>query len=339
MRKLILVLLAACAADPSTPTPTTTDPMTFPFGPFDVPAHSEVTNDCVQITMHNDATVFVNAVELTTGPGFHHSNWFFVPEHTFAGDDGTYACTDRNFNEPVAAIQGGVLFAQSTQAVHEVQQFPAGHVVKIPPHSKIVAQLHLLNAGDDPLSLQPTIVVTPIAEADVTTVLAAISFEDQAIGLPPHAQSKFSVECDLGPQHQQLFGTAPDFHIYYALAHYHTLGIGLDLEAIKPDGTTTMVYTTKNTAGDTLGGPIAPAFDMTGYTRLRMSCEYYNPRDTTVGWGNGDQEMCIFLAFSDSPYNWGGGVTTSDPPGDPTAVGNVMTYSHACTLFANDASH
>ena len=125
MRKLILVVLAACTAQPATPTPASTDPVTYPFGPFAVAAHTEVTTDCVQITMHNDAPVFVNAVELTTGPGFHHSNWFFVPEHTFAGDDGTYTCTDRDFNEPVAAIQGGVLFAQSTQAVHEIQQFPA----------------------------------------------------------------------------------------------------------------------------------------------------------------------------------------------------------------------
>ena len=338
MRWLLLAMVA-CATTPTTPAPDPTAPLTFAFGPYDIPAQTEDTKDCVQITMHNDAAVFVNTVELTTGPGFHHSNWFYVPEHTFPGDDGTYACNDRNFSEPVAAIQGGVLFAQSTQAAHEIQQFPPGHVVKIPARSKIVAQIHLLNAGDNPVSLAPTIVLTPIAEADVTTTLAGISFEDQALGLPPNAQSRFSVECDFAPKHEALFGTPPNFHIFYALAHYHTLGTGLDLEAVKPDGTTAMVYSTQNRVGDALGGPIAPAFDMTGYTKLRMTCDYFNPRAATVGWGNGDQEMCVFLAFTDSPYNWGGGVTTSDPPGDPTLVGNVMTYSHACTLFANDASH
>ena len=332
----MLLVVAACGTD-AAPDPTAT--ITLPFGPYDLPGSTEVTTDCVQLSLHNDAPIFVNTVELTTGPGFHHSNWFFVPERTFPGDDGTYPCTDRAFSEPVAAIQGGVLFAQSTQDVHEVQQFPAGHVVKVPAHSKVVAQIHLLNAGDDAVHLAPTIALTPIAEAEVTTVLAGISFEDQALGLPPHAASRFSVECDLDPKHEAIFGTPPNFRIFYALAHYHQLGTGLDLEALKPDGSSVMVYTTRGRVGDALGGPIAPAFDMTGYTKLRMSCDYANTRDTTVGWGNGDQEMCVFLAFSDSPYNWGGGVTSGDAPGDPTDVAGVMTYSHACSLFAGDASH
>ncbi len=338
MRTLLLVLVAACGTDHMTPPPDT-EPLSYDFGPFALPAHTEVIDDCVQITMNNADPVYVNAVELTTGPGFHHSNWFYVPEHTFAGDDGTFSCISRNFDQAVAAIEGGVVFAQSTQDAHEVQQFPAGHVVKLPAHSKIVAQIHLLNAGDDDLSLAPNITLTPIAEADVTTVLAGISFENQSLGLPPHAQSSFTVQCDLGPKHEMLFGTEPNFHIFYALAHYHTLGTSLEIDAIKPDGTTTTVYSTANLVGDELGGPIDPAFDMTGYTQLRMTCDYYNPRDTTVVWGNGDQEMCVFLAFSDSPYNWGGGVTATDVPGDATNVDGVMSYSHACTLYADDASH
>src|SRR5262245_55653695 len=78
----------------------------YEFGPYTVAPSEEVTNQCVQITLHNTEYVYVNAVELTAGPGFHHSNWFYVPEHVFPGDDGTYTCDDRNFNTPVAAIFG-----------------------------------------------------------------------------------------------------------------------------------------------------------------------------------------------------------------------------------------
>ena len=41
--------------------------------------------------------------------------------------------------------------------------------------------------------------------------------------------------------------------------------------------------------------------------------------------------MCVFLAFSDSPYNWGGGVNDG-PPENPLMVGNTMTFSNAARL-------
>ena len=105
------------------------EPGTYPFGPFEIAAHEESTSQCVQISLNNPEATYISSVELTTGPGFHHSNWLFVPEHVFPGEDGTYTCSERNFDQAVAAIFGGVLFAQSTQVAHEVQQFPPGVVV------------------------------------------------------------------------------------------------------------------------------------------------------------------------------------------------------------------
>jgi hypothetical protein len=337
MRPVVLSILAVaigCGSEAADPFAV----RTFEFGPFEVAPGEEVADRCVQITLHNDDYLYINSVELTTGPGFHHSNWFFVPERTFAGDDGAYTCKDRDFNEPVAAIFGGVLFAQSTQAQHEIQQFPEGVVIKIPPHSKVVTQIHLLNATEGPLSIHPTIALQPVPERDVVTTLAGISFQNEAIALPPDKASRFGVECDLDPTHEMLFSRAPDFKIYYGLAHYHELGTGLTVEAVRPDGTAATVFSTETKIGDTLGGPITPAFDMTGYTKLRFWCEYYNPRQDTVRWGIGDQEMCVFLAFSDSTYNWGGGVTERSEPLNPVEVGNSMQYTNPCTVFANDAS-
>ena len=112
----------------------------------------------------------------------------------------------------------------------------------------------------------------------------------------------------------------------------------LSVEAVKANGESAVVYSTEHNVGDVLGGPIDPLFDMTGYTKLRMSCEYYNPRAQVVGWGVGDQEMCVFLAFSDSQYNFGGGVNDRAPPENPLMVGSMMTYSNACTVYANDGS-
>ncbi len=312
-------------------------PTTYDFGPYTLAPSEEDTSKCVQISLNNDQYANVNVVELTTGPGFHHSNWFFVPDFTFPGDDGTYTCKDRGFDQAIAAIKGGVFFAQSTQAPHEVQQFPAGTVVRIPPHHKLVAQIHLLNATDTPLSLAPSIKVTYLPDAQVTTRLAGVSFENVALALPPNMQSKFTVECDFSELHQHNLQRPPDFKLYYTLGHYHELGTRIDVEAVKPTGESAVIYTTEARVGDSMGGMLDPAFDFTGYTKIRFSCEYYNNRATTVGWGVGDQEMCVFLAFSDSTYNWGGGVVDAQAPENPLMVGNTMTYSNPCTLFANDA--
>jgi hypothetical protein len=324
-----LVLVAACGGDADG---------TYEFGPFELAPGEEVTDRCVQISLENDAPLYVNAVELTTGPGFHHSNWFFVPEHTFFGDDGTFRCADRAFNEAAAAINGGVLFAQSTQAPHEIQQFPAGVAVKVPPHSKLVTQIHLLNSTEQQLTIRPTIRVEPLDEAELVTTLAAMSFEDHALVLPPAMGSKFTVECDLAPLHNSLLGRDPDFKLYYGLAHYHELGTGFDMEAVRTDGTAATIYSTSTHIGDTLGGPIAPAFDMTGFTKLRFSCSYFNPRATEVRWGVGDQEMCVFLAFTDSTYLWGGGFITEGAPENPVQVGDEMHYTNPCQVYANDAT-
>lgn len=336
---------AACGTDGTTPeadagpTDWGIEKREFAFGPYTITGGQEVTSDCVQITLHNDTYVYINSVELTTGAGFHHSNWFWVPESTFAGADGTFPCDERNFNEPVAAIFGGVLFAQSTQAPHEVQQFPAGVAIKIPPHAKLFTQIHLLNPTDQPLTITPKIAIQPIAEAEVRTLMAGISFQNQSLRLAPNSQSRFSVTCDLGPKHRELFGRDPDFKIYYALAHYHELATSLTLEAVKDTGEATTVYTTANNVGDVLGGMLDPQFSMSGYTKLRLSCEFTNSRSSTVRWGNGAGEMCVFLAFSDSTYNWGGGVNDeSIAPVRGPDEGAMQTFDSPCSLFVGDAS-
>ncbi|MFN0249555.1 MAG: hypothetical protein ACKV2T_21905 [Kofleriaceae bacterium] len=340
-----LAILAACGTDgtgvdvDAGPVDWGTEKRVFEFGPYELAGGEEIEDDCVQISLHNETYIYINSVELTTGPGFHHSNWFWVPQTTFAGEDGTFKCDDRDFNEPVAAIFGGVLFAQSTQSPHEVQQFPSGVAIKIPPRAKIVTQIHLLNPTDDTLAIRPKIAVQPIAEGDVRTLMAGISFQNQSLRLDPNSQSRFSVTCDLGPKHRELFGRDPDFKIYYALAHYHDLATRLTLDAITESGETTTIYSTDNQIGDALGRMFDPQFSMSGFTKLRLSCEYTNTRAQTVRWGNGDGEMCVFLAFSDSTYNWGGGVNDrSVTPVRGVDEGSMQTWDSPCALFVGDAS-
>ena len=327
-----VMLVAACADDPLAP-------RTLHFGPYSMEPGEEQLGLCVSATLHNEEPIFVRQVELQTGQGFHHSNWFFVPDFMLDGPDGTWDCRDRDFSEPVAASFGGVLFAQSTQSTHEIQAFPDGAAIRIPVHSKIVGGIHLLDATDEPLDVPLAITITPTAERDVTTLLAGTSFEDQALAIPPHAQSRFTVQCDLGPKSQELLGHPPDFSFYYALPHYHTLGTGLTMEAIGDDGSVETIFTTAQRVGDALGGKIDPPFQLAG-RKLRFSCSYDNQGDDTIVWGFGGEEMCVFLTFTDSTYSWTGGALTPDTPGDGVPDGNgVVQFTHDCQVIAADAEH
>jgi hypothetical protein len=351
---LALATVLALAACGGTNPPAADEPRAYPFGPFTIQPSQEISDQCVQITLNNDDVMYVNEVELDTGgPGFHHSNWMFVPASNpdtgaigpFDGPDGTFTCADRGFDQEVAALKGGVLFAQSTQAQHDVQKFPAGAVIQIPAHSKIVSTIHLLNASDAVDHLSPVITLTPILEKDVTTKLSGVSFEDHALGLPPNMNSSFTVDCDLQPEWDILRGQGavtaptPDFKLYYALAHYHALGTGLEIDALNADESNdSNIYQTTSQIGDALGGTLDPPFAMTGFSHLKFTCDYYNSTANPVGWGIGNQEMCVFLAFSDSAYNWAGGALDNDGPGPGTMVGNAMTFSHACSVYAVEQS-
>ena len=306
------------------------------FGPIEVAAGAEVDELCVSWTLDNAETLYVSAVEMVATTGFHHSNWFWVPEDRYLGDDGgdgdgVWNCQDRVFNEAVAAATGGVLFAQSTQAEHEVQRFGEGVVIPIPPRSRVVAGLHLLNTTPKDLDAELALELHDVPEDAVHTRLSGLSLQYKALEIPPMSQSAFSGSCAVGDKHDEALGRPLDLSLYYVLPHYHDLGTGLRLEALK-DGEPTTIFSEDGAVGDPLGVTLSEPFDMTGYDELRFTCHYDNPRTESVGWGIGDQEMCVLLAFTDSENLWGGGVFDPSEEG-PEMVGDVPHFGGPCTLI------
>ena len=339
----ILLACAACGTDAAD-----TAPSTYAFGPFTLTPGQELTDLCVSATLHNEAPIYVNSIDMAGATGIHHSNWFWVPDsESFVGPDGSWSCSEHNYDQAAAALFGGVLFAQSTQATQEEQAFPPGAAIKIPPHSRIVANLHLLNSTDGDLGVPISLTLHPIAEADATTVLAGFALENESIALPPQAASSFSVDCDLSPTWQRLYAGGlvasdhVDIKIYHALAHYHALGTALAFEAIRDsDGGVDTVWSTSQRIGDELGGMLDPPFDLTGHSKVRVRCTYDNPGDTTIRWGNGGAEMCIAFAFTDSTYVWNAGVLTQGDPG-PSVMNNgtIDFTTPGCSVVTTDAQH
>ena len=196
-------------------------------------AREEIDALCQSWTLGNEDEVWVNAVELETNGGYHHSNWLFVPDDQYAGPDGAWRCSERGYSELQAAVAGGVLFAQSTQAKKQVQKFPDGAAVRLPPHARIIGGTHMLSTSEDPFDTTLELTVYTLPVADVTVPLAPFRLSYLDLTIPPAAISEFSGQCDLASAIKDGPGTL-DMDLYYVLPHYHSLGHSFHLETSAP---------------------------------------------------------------------------------------------------------
>ena len=283
---------ATATADARAPRPFVPE-HTFPA--IELPVGGEIQNVCQSWTLDNDEPLFVNAVEMQADPGWHHSNWMFVPDVRFRGDDGTWDCDEREFNEVSAALSGGaVFFAQSTQATHETQQFPAGAAFRIPPRSRVIGSIHVLNFTGAPLSSALTFRLRTLPESEVEVELRGLAIDNRVMEIPPRGRSEITTACDL----TRANGGPLDFGVYHVLPHYHGLATAMRVEVVggPRDGAT--LFETSAAVGDPLGQTLDPPFVLEGATGMRTTCTYANTGDTTVRWGvDAADEMCTMLAW------------------------------------------
>src|SRR5690606_5335712 len=66
--------------------------------------------------------------------------------------------------------------------------------------------------------------------------------------------------------------------------------------------------------GENFGVALDPPVDLgaAGATGLRFTCGYDNPRNDVVGWGIGDQEMCVVALQARTNMGWDADVKRGD---------------------------
>jgi hypothetical protein len=274
-------------------------PLHHAFAEFETAAGEEVLGLCQSWTIDNDEQLFVNAVELVQNEGSHHSNWTFVPEDRYEGPDGVWPCDERGYDQLSAALAGGVLYAQSTQAAKEVQKFPDGAVVRIPPRARIIGDVHILNPTDFPISGRAEMTIYALDAADVRVKLAPFHMTYDGLDIPPLSTSRFTGECALSEDFQNTLGTPLEMTLYYALPHTHALGTRFFFEVVGGPDDGRSLIDVSGFNSEARGRLYDPPLDLAGATGLRFGCEFENPRDQSVGWGFGDQEMCEMLGFAE----------------------------------------
>lgn len=302
--------------------------LTHAYDPVMVDVAEEIANLCQSWVLGNEGPLYVNKIRQTNEGGWHHSNWFFVPEEAYAPDpevegpdatlEGTWRCRDRSFHEYLAAAAGGVFFAQSTQTLQEVQAFPDRSALEIPPHSVIVGSIHLLNVSAAPLQTSMTLEVETVSADEVDIRLTPFSFAISDLKIPPAVDgiptaSRTAMTCDLrGPFQEFLQQDVVDYNVYYVLGHYHQWGNSFNLSFVQEDGTRETIFEITNRIGEPIGSIIDPPMNNDGAPLLRSECGFINNTDATLTRGLQNGEMCDFLAYTDANLKVGAGGGSND---------------------------
>jgi hypothetical protein len=329
-RTALGLVLVACGQDPSAQD--IRPALSYSFEPIAVDASEEISGVCQSWTLHNAEPLYVSKIRQRNDGAWHHSNWFFVPEGTYDGPDGTWDCEERGFHDVGAALAGGAFFAQSTQTFEELQAFQEGAVLEIPPRHRIVGGVHLVNASAAPMNTALSFDIETVAEEDVRVRLRPIAFTNTSLDIEPQAESRFGMTCNLQAPFESMLGTPADYNIYYVLAHYHEWGNYFRLSFVDDDGGDRTIFELRNSIGEPLGSTVDPPIHSQGASSLRVECGYLNDTDARLTYGLGGHEMCVFLAYTDAELTIGAdsGANTSMGPNEDgvfmneTACGRVL---------------
>jgi hypothetical protein len=334
MRFLVVaVVLAGCSGSSPCDPAKQTCSFSSDVSTMTVAAGHEDEDTCQSWTLNNKTELWVNSITQTNDGAYHHANWFFVPDDQFKLPDGTWPCAANSFDEVVAALQGGYLFALSTQSHEETQTMPAGAAIRIPPYSRIIGASHLLNASDAAITTTMHLQIDTIPPDEVTAKLAPGRIQYHDLHLDSTSKSSFTTECDIASAMAKL--NAPfQYKLMYTLTHYHQLGMYQQLEILggPMDGTVVMRH---DGYGNNAGTPIEQPIDLAaiGATGLRLTCGFDNPRSAEVGWGIGDQEMCVIALQAVTSIGFEGAVIDgTDVRG--SVVGGEVEHSGACAMTA-----
>jgi len=300
-----------------------------------VPAGLEDEDTCQSWTLDNPTELWVTSITQHNEGAYHHANWYFVPDDQFAVPDGTWKCSDHGFSEIVAALLGGYLFALSTQSQAETQALPAGSAIRIPPYSRIIGASHVLNATDDVVTTTMRLAIRTAPPAEVQAKLAPARIQYIDLHLDPMKHSSFTTECLLDTAHMTSLGAPLQYELYYALAHYHGLGVYAQLEIAggPRDGEVLMRH---DGYGDNFGYAIDPPVDLAaiGARGVRFTCGFANPRSAAVGWGIGDQEMCVIALQARSGLAWAGDVNRGTGAQLGVSPTGEVQYGGPCSITA-----
>jgi hypothetical protein len=174
-------------------------------------------------------------------------------------------------------------------------------VVKIPPRHKVIAGVHLLNLGSTDLDSELRMALEIVHPRTVEVVVAPFRLTYRDLHIPAGKRSRFSGTCTFDKASTRRKAGVPlDLKLYHVLPHITTTSAITSASrssaapATASRSTATRASTPTPTAAPSTRRSTSPA-----PTGLRFTCGYDNWRDKEIGYGIGDQEMCVMLGLAD----------------------------------------
>ena len=319
MRALLLILLACGpveVAERDCPAGTCLE---AELGTTTVGPGEEIDGLCMSWTIGNDEPLYANAVTAENDGWFHHSNWFWVPEEDWDLSDGAWDCGANGFSELEATLRGGVLFAQSTQLEAETQAFLPGYAIEIPPRSRVIANAHVLNWSAEKQTTSLRTRLDLVARKDLIAALAPWRFTYFDLDIPAQSETEHAATCEVRPFYESLTGRDFDLRVHYVLPHFHGLGQGFTATIAGGPQDGEPLIELRDAWGHAFGTTFSEPVDLSDADGLRFGCEHVNDTAADVGWGIGDQEMCVALLFVE------GGAMLDTTVRDTTEMGTTGT--------------
>ena len=187
-------------------------------------------------------------------------------------------------------ITTGTVPLYIAQKSSTVLDFPKGVAYQMPAGQMVRVELHFLNSTAAPLPVTGTVHVTDAVAGTITDRANLMFYGNLRIAIPPQSMAT------VGPTFRKFAAAAPK--IFGLTGHQHQRGTSISIElATAATGAGTHVYTNTDWAEPPLtifDPPLVP----TAGQGFRYTCNYNNPTNSTITFGEGvNQEMCFLWAY------------------------------------------
>ena len=179
-----------------------------------------------------------------------------------------------------------------------------------------------------------------IPEADVRVKLTPFRMTYHDLHIPAGTVSDFSTSCEIATTYANTLEQAVKFRLFYVLSHYHGLGSGFRLKVHGGAQDGMVIHERdENVDSDTMGRAFDPPIELADIGQLEFGCQFDNPRAVDVGWGIGDQEMCVMAGFAETDMAFDASV--GDGTGSMVGVDGegVTRFTGPCNMLAFPWEH
>ena len=229
---------------------------------------------CVRLTVTQD--MYITNIDAQAPLGTHHTVLSIAGGNGSAGPDGEQDCG-------VSTLGMVMLYASGVGT--SPLNFPPDVGIKVTAGQQIHLNLHLYNAGDEPLSGESAIWVK--SQPTPPPTLAEMVFAGSFQVYLPHNPSMV----------QKVTGTCQatsSYSLFAVWPHMHKLATHQLVEHLKPQQQPVILHDMPYDFEEQTYWQKDPLVQVAQGDSIRVTCSYLNNSGTTVTWGDGsDQEMCF----------------------------------------------